>query len=150
MKTVLTIIGVLFGIIPNCNGAICTGKLTLKAEWPTIKRAADRNRCVGDDYLLLLAIRKAENGRAGLEFGIMNPKANNLDKQAGWAAATIVKHHKRFGDEKVTAEFIDSLANRYCPAAVDPEGNRNWKKNVRFWFEKFKREGKVHENLEKK
>jgi len=111
----------------------------LKKEMPIIKQAATRNNCVGDDFVLLLAIRLSENGAEGKEFGILNPKANNLDKQAGWAAATIMKHHKRFGSSAVTQEFINSLADRYCPPTADPQGNKNWKINVWYWFKEIER-----------
>ena len=30
--------------------------------------------------------------------------------------------------------FITYLSLRYCPPEVDPVGNRNWVKNVRFWL----------------
>lgn len=77
----------------------------------------------------------------GCEFGIADPRAwdTNLDTQAGWAAATIVKHHKRYGSDYVTLGFILSLADRYCPASCDPDGNRNWKRNVWYWFDKFQK-----------
>jgi len=150
-------VGVLFGVIPETDGAVCRGQITLTAEMPTIKKAAERNGCCDDDFLLLLAIRKAENGRAGREFGVMHHKAldTDLDTQAGWAAATIVKNRKRWDKEVRTAGnggpkpekddasvpgFIEYLGDRYCPASCDPEGNRNWKRNVRYWFEKFKGE----------
>jgi hypothetical protein len=101
-----------------------------------IRAAAVRNGCVGDDYLILLAIRKAENGPKNLEFGVKNPKANNLDRQAGFAAATIMAHHKR-QPTLMGKAFIDSLADRYCPPSCDPVGNRNWKKNVWYWYCRF-------------
>jgi hypothetical protein len=28
-------------------------------------------------------------------------------------------------------EYLDFLADRYCPPSVDPVGNRNWKRNIR-------------------
>ena len=65
------------------------------SEYATIAQAAKRNDCHGELFIILLAIRKAENGGPGREFGIMNPKADNLDKQAGWAAATVVKNYQR-------------------------------------------------------
>ena len=134
--------GVLFGIVPDCDGAVCRGKLSLEAEIPTIRKAALRNsiKFGSDDWFLLLAIRKAENGRDGCEFGIKHPKAwdTNLDTQAGWASATIIKHHKRLGIAQITPEVINSLGNRYCPKEVDPIGNKYWKRNVKYFFEKFK------------
>jgi len=145
MKTLFTIIGILFGFIPDCEGAICIGELTLEAEIPTILNAAERNNIQfdSDDWFLLLAIRKAENGRAGCEFGIKHPRAwdTNLDTQAGWASATIVNHHRRFGSDVVTTEFVYSLGDRYCPWQVDSVGNVNWKANVWHWYTKLKKEG---------
>jgi hypothetical protein len=143
LKTLLAIIGIFFGIIPNCDGAVCMGQLTLKAELPTIRKAAERNgiKYGSDDWYLLLAIRKQENGRDGCEFGIADPRAweTNLDTQAGWAAATIVKQHKRYGSDQVTLGYVLNLADRYCPASCDPDGNRNWKRNVWYWFNKFQK-----------
>jgi hypothetical protein len=146
LKTLLAIIGIFFGLMLECDGAVCKGYLSLKAELPTIRKAAERNGIHHDsnDWYLLLAIRKAENGRAGCEFGIKDPRAweTNLDIQAGWASATINGQHKRYGSDEVTTAFIDSLANRYCPVSCDPDGNKNWKRNVNFWFEKFRKEAK--------
>ena len=106
------------------------------------RAAAERNNCRGDDFIILLAIRKAENGRAGCEFGIKHPKAwdTTLDKQAGWAAATVVKNRTRWYDSGACHEvdFITFLADRYCPKSADPEGNKHWKKNVLYWFRKLK------------
>jgi hypothetical protein len=31
-------------------------------------------------------------------------------------------------------DFIDFLADRYCPASADPIGNANWKRNVKFFL----------------
>jgi len=113
-----------------------------QAELPTIQKAGERNGCVKDDLCLLVAIRIQENGEKGTEFGVLHPKAKGkgLDVQAGWAAATIMKHHKRYDSDKVTDGFIYSLADRYCPKADDPEGNANWKKNVPKIYRKVKRE----------
>jgi hypothetical protein len=35
---------------------------------------------------------------------------------------------------QVDRPFILFLADRYCPASVDKQGNVNWKKNVSFFF----------------
>ena len=114
-----------------------------KDELETISIAALRNDCRGDNFLILLAIRKSEAGKNGNEFGIKNPEANNLDKQAGWAAATIVKNRKRWIDSGKKIEFIEFLGNRYCPTTgnlteKEKELNKNWVKNVTSWYEKLK------------
>ena len=139
--SILAGIAVIFGIIPDCAGAVCVGGLSLAAEMPTIRQAAQRNFCCGDDFLILLAIRKAENGRAGCEFGIMHPKAwsTDLDTQAGWAAATIIKNRKRWIDSgRCCYDFIEFLGRRYCPVETDPQGHINWVKNVRYFYTKYK------------
>lgn len=101
-----------------------------------VKQAADRNGCFGDDYLLLKAIWKAENGRPGREFGIMNPKANTLDLQAGWCAASIIKSRARWEKAGKPGDFITFMGNRYCPPNAHPL-NKNWVTNVTYWFNKF-------------
>ncbi len=110
-------------------------------EYNTIKAAADRNDCKGEDLVILFALRKIENGRPGLEFGIMHPRAKNtdLDTQAGWAAATIVKNRQRWDGK---GDFIEFLGSRYAPIGVknDPKGlNKNWVRNVRYWKEKLEK-----------
>lgn len=110
-------------------------------EMDIIRAAAQRNNCKGEDFIILLAIRKAENGPPGREFGIMTDGVNNLDKQAGWCAATIVKNRKRWIDSGQKQEFIDFLGDRYAPINCenDPKGlNKNWKKNVKYWVSKLK------------
>ena len=113
-------------------------------EYDAIKKAANRNDCLGDDFIILLAIRKSEAGGPGKEFGIMNKAANNLDKQAGWAAATIVKNRARWNKTDKELDYISFLGSRYCPTKgenlTDNEKklNKYWIGNVKYWFEKIK------------
>ena len=116
----------------------------LKDETPIIRKSAERNgiKYQSDDWYLLIAIRKAENGRSGLEWGIMDKRANTLNKQAGWASATIVNHHKRTGIKEVNKAFIRSLSKRYCPIGCENDNgtNKNWERNVNYWYNKLKGE----------
>lgn len=101
-----------------------------------IKRAAERNDCGGEDFRILLAIRRAENGPPGREWGIMAPAANTFELQAAWAAVTIIKNRKRWSGE---GDFVTFLRSRYAPmgAKNDPENlNRNWIRNVKYWLTK--------------
>jgi len=115
-------------------------------ELRVVKTAAVRNGCDGDLFIILLAIWKAENGRPGCEFGVMHPKAwdTNLDTQAGWAAATVVKNFNRWSENGISGEahlFIEFLGSKYCPVGAenDPNGlNKHWIKNVTYWYEKLK------------
>ena len=118
-------------------------------EYENIRDAAARNNCVGEDLLILFAIRKAENGPPGNEFGIMCQKGTNLDTQTGWAAATIMKNRERWTEaqDKLFGYkgFIVFLGNRYCPSEVDKTGNINWIRNVTYWYEKFKNDSQRKE-----
>ena len=131
---------VLFAIA--CIIGIMTGEIkvtpiepALSPELQTIRAASERNGLVygSEDWFILLAIRKAENGRPGLEFGIMHPKANDLDSQAGWCAASIVKNRQRWDGK---GDFVEFMGRRYCPVGAenDPDNlNRHWVKNVNYW-----------------
>lgn len=110
------------------------------AEIDVIRTAAERNGITykSDDWFILLAIRKAEQGEPGLEFGIMNPKADDLDKQAGWCAASIVKSRQRWVDAGKSEDFITFMGRRYCPPDDHPL-NVNWVPNVTYWANELKR-----------
>lgn len=98
-------------------------------EYAVIMAAAARNEC--KDIPILFAIRKAENGGPGIQFGIECQRGTDLDTQAGWAAATIVKNRARWDGQ---GEFIDFLASRYCPL-----NSEVWAYNVKFWVDKIER-----------
>ena len=122
-------------------------------EYPVIVKAAKRNDIEEWDYenlAILFAIRKAENGAKGREFGVIsNPRALGkdhetwevtLDRQAGWAAATIMKNRERWAKDSEKQMFISFLAKRYAPVGAenDPHGyNRHWFGNVLVFTNKF-------------
>lgn len=114
---------------------------------------------------LIMAIRMAENGGEGREYGILpsgtiqktryaedtgyrtlqgefRTYVNDGEKQLAWAARTVQKNQERFNlDHKNHADFISYLASVYAPhdAPNDPSKlNKNWEKNVRFYYEKLK------------
>jgi len=104
-----------------------------------IRIAAERNGIEygSDNWFILLAIRKAENGPAGREFGIMNPEANDLDSQAGWCAASIWWAKVRWNEAGKPGDFITFMGARYCPPK-EHTLNKNWVKNVTYWKNKLK------------
>ena len=104
-------------------------------EYETIMAAALRNDCVQENILILFAIRKAENGPPGLEFGVMCQAGTDLNTQAGWAAATIMKNRKRWNSE---GDFIAFLGSKYCP-----NDYVNWVHNVTYWHDKFREKTKT-------
>lgn len=136
------ILGILCAVTRACDNCRVpeSAVRALGDELAVIDRAAERNDCHGDFRLLLYAIRKAENGGEGKQFGILNPKADNLDKQAGWCAATIRKNYSQWVEAGRPGEYAEFLQRRYCPvgAANDPNGlNANWMRNVRVWYARF-------------
>lgn len=88
---------------------------------------------------VLASIRYAENGRPGIEYGVLHPKAKNgsYRTQAGWSAATVQKQFDRYckagGDPKDVAAYLISLRDRYCPIGADNDPtnlNEHWLRNV--------------------
>ena len=126
-----------YSVGPATQGIIDAAvKAGLKEEISTILEAAKANGITTpDDLAILFAIRKAENGAAGIEFGVMHPKARgtNLRTQAGWAAASIVKSRKRWDAAGKPDTFIEFMGKRWAPVGAknDPTNlNKNWHKNV--------------------
>ena len=130
-------------------------------EIPQILKHA---KIVGVETELLMAIRTAEGAADHLAYGIKpgnkwfkiyheekgylhNGKiyhyVNEKEKQLSWAAYTIRNNLKRFGeDSKGHNNFISYLASIYAPigASNDPTGlNVNWEKNVKNYYNLFKR-----------
>jgi hypothetical protein len=96
---------------------------------------------------IVAAIRHAENGAAGREYGVlgagvrrdMKRKGDTYRPQAGWCAATVQKTFDRWKKAGSPGDFITFLGKRYCPVGAenDPNGlNRHWIKNVRHWTAK--------------
>ena len=94
---------------------------------------------------LVAAIRYAENGGAGREYGILHPNVKpTYRSQAGWCAATVQKNWDRYtlagGDQNNIFNFIEILGNKYCPID-DPKDtmhlNQYWFGNVVSLYKKF-------------
>lgn len=98
-------------------------------EATVIAREAQRT---GIDPNLLAALRRAENGRAGREFGVLSVPAPGLDQQARVAANTIRNMAVRFERQggtvldpatgRYSESFLRFFSARYAPrgAANDP------------------------------
>ncbi len=107
-------------------------------EWAKIRQVAVNYDLDEESTWLLAAIRKQENGRPGLEFGIGGPMNSghrahryrdghkSFYVQAMWAAGTIRRHYR--GD-------LDGFAKRYNP------GNPSfWARSVANIIRRLKRE----------
>jgi len=110
------------------------------SEAERIKAAAAR---AAIDPRFLQALRRAENGRPGREFGVLSVSAPTYADQARWAAASIRRNIERFEAGGGTAvdpatgryseDFIRFFSNRYAPvgAANDPTGlNQHHARNL--------------------
>lgn len=103
-----------------------------------IKKEVGTLQYTADD--LADAIYWSEGGK-GYKYGINQTYYQcSSDKECRRICTnTIRKTYQRFTNRKVEGQvlhgknFLDYLADRYCPPAIDAEGNTNWKKNVR-WF----------------
>ena len=112
-------------------------------EIEIITNAAKRNNCTGEDLIILLSIRKSENGSQGNEFGSKCPKHinTNLDGQAACAAVTIMNNRIRWKEAGEPGDFISFLGGNYCPTTgeltkKEQELNKNWIPNVKDWVKK--------------
>jgi hypothetical protein len=129
-------------------------RFSFPEEIPTIMKIAEEYFSKGDieypvnPYALLFAIREAEKGRKGFEFGIISAKNTDLETQCRYACETIINNVKRFyqylqeGERSALSErredelcsrsvegkpgfplkyndFITFLGSRYAPAGAD-------------------------------
>lgn len=76
------------------------------------------------------AIYRAEGGpRARAPYGILSVKVSG-PAEARRVCLNTIRHAQRDFPGGDLRQFIRFLANRYCPASVDPVGNSNWNRNV--------------------
>lgn len=118
--------------------------------------------CVAREYglepELVAAVRKAENGSAGREFGILSVDAPDFPSQLRTCCATLRRYLYEYGRNpfvlastdkghdrlSYSPEFIQYAAKRYAPqgASNDPTAlNSNWSRNVNTFYRKFIVEG---------
>tara|TARA_R100000458_G_scaffold35132_1_gene32531 strand:+ start:1956 stop:2474 length:519 start_codon:yes stop_codon:yes gene_type:complete len=96
---------------------------------------------------IVTAIRYAENGGDGKEFGILHPRVKpTYRSQAGWCSATVQKNYDRWNPsgpyDDTPESFIKFLGARYAPIGVDNDPNNlnaNWVSNVTYYYNKFTR-----------
>lgn len=111
----------------------------LRAIWSAVRRNVPDKRYHQAFAKLLIAIRKAENGRPGREFGVRNPKATDLDSQAGHCAYLCWTHYRmwKMQGQDVTPDFVLYLWDFYAPVGAHA-GNENWYGNVTAVLKKLK------------
>lgn len=125
-----------------------------KEEYPIIMKAFERNNIKPTDYenvALGFAIRRGEGGGPTRQFGVLDPRALGkpgedpnvvLDRQAGWAAATILKNRERYKKSGQQGDFISYLGNIYAPTQGNVQNdptklNKNWISNVSNFYKQY-------------
>ncbi len=100
-----------------------------------------RPECRRELAPIVAAIRYAENGRAGREYGILHPRVKpTYRSQAGWCAATVQKNYDRWIKAGRKGDYIVYLGSRYCPLddPRDKDGlNKHWIPNVKKFQKRF-------------
>lgn len=81
------------------------------------------------------AIYRAEGGsRAKVPYGILSVRVRNEKEARRVCLNTIRNNWQRWKKAGQPGQFIDFLGNRYCPPSIDPIGNRNWRRNVKYFL----------------
>lgn len=77
------------------------------------------------------AIYVAEGGpKAKVPYGILSMKVRDKTHARHICLNTIQNNYRRWINGGKKGDFLDFLADRYCPPS-DCAGNQNWKRNVR-------------------
>jgi hypothetical protein len=112
----------------------------------------------GVDPLFIAAIRKAENGREGREFGVLAIPAHDYDTQLSITCKTVRNILANFSQNPFklqqaargirrcvyTANFIAAFATKWAPpnSENDPRGlNKFWFTNASTWYGTFVEHG---------
>ena len=78
------------------------------------------------------AIYQVEGGpKARAPYGILSVNVSSTADARRVCLNTIRNNHDRWIRAGRPGEYLDFLADRYCPRSADPVGNRNWKRNIR-------------------
>ena len=117
------------------DGAACA------ASFDDAVRVNIRPECVRELAPIVAAIRYAENGGKGKEYGILHPRVKpTYRSQAGWCAATVQKNYDRWVKAGRKGDYVTFLGKKYCPIGADndPNGlNKHWIPNVKKFQKRF-------------
>jgi len=66
-------------------------------------------------------------------YGVRSIKVTSEAQAFRITTNSICKSHARWERAGRPGEFVDFFAARWCPAKSDPVGNRNWRRNARYY-----------------
>lgn len=69
--------------------------------------------------------------RAKVPYGILSVRVKSEADARRVCINTARNNWLRWQAAGRPGEYLDFLADRYCPPAADPRGNANWKRNIR-------------------
>ena len=113
-----------FPRIPKSN-FFAAALLMMTILFPAPARAEDFGKIVD-------AIWVIEGGtRAKVPYGILSVKCSSKEECRRICFNTVRNNFRRWEKAGRPGQYLDFLADRYCPSSVDPVGNRNWKSNIK-------------------
>lgn len=119
MKTLLSLLMLLFGCRPSAEAS----------PYPTGSASHPPNFSALAD-----ALYHAEGGaKARVPYGILSVRVRD-HAEARRACLRTVERAWRDWRQTPDGEFVDYLCDRYCPRSDDPQGNKNLKRNVRYFL----------------
>ena len=82
------------------------------------------------------AIFWAEGGwtKTRYPYGIKQAGRKHTEVSARVVCLNTLRNSYRVWDPQKRVEFITHLSRTYCPPSVDPVGNKNWRKNVDYFY----------------
>lgn len=102
-------------------------------ELPMVLEACKKNGCWTAERLsLVMAIRKAEGGGKGFEYGCVNRYGGSYRQQVGSCCATVRNFMDKNGYDNINSAVVMKLARKYAPYDV-----QTWYPNVMHWYKKF-------------
>lgn len=81
---------------------------------------------------VVAAIYRVEGGdKTKYPYGIKSVKVSGKDEAKRVCENTVRNNLARWRKAGAKGEYLDFLADRYCPPSADPKGNLNWKNNIK-------------------
>lgn len=121
-------------------GVVIVLTVILIVFWPGTVKADEASAEEYSAMEICDSIYRAEGGaKAQYYYGIRSVKYDNLAEAQRICLNTVRNNKRRYALAGSKGEFLQFLANRYCPIGADndPKGlNKNWLKNVKFYLEK--------------